>query len=328
MKNMPASNLYEWLGLAHEGMQAMLRMSGVSECYITGGASDFEKLQALMDVLPLWQGHPYRRGLDEAMQKAWGVSFPHDVHQLAQVWLEVAEVLARGSVAPSLWLDEVAQPPIPAVQVSWDISLPKANLTASVSPYHPQFVRPVRASQPMAVMAELEEAWREVADLHPQLWVDVRGVSKFERPHPHPAGQAYMALCAGEEVSPKGMACLLFQLLRGLGQYSVACGKTLYLYGITPEVYTPLMAYLATCGGDGDICCVTPDPYHAVALAIAGAGVMLTMGSDVTREQVGDILGVVSCRMPVGRLVGVYVPDEARERVTQWIEEAIGKGWR
>ncbi len=320
------TNLYEWLGIGkHEGVQALMRMSGVDEAYITGGASDYDKLQALTAVYPLWIKHPYAYALQKLFLVFCDTDVPGDEQELARAWTNTAHRLLTQDIDPQELLqafgyDRYAyvtqdQPPkkgdtLTPAWVGVDVtgfvrSNRKRTMPADIQP--PQAMEMLESE----LLSTLQGyTWRE-GDM---VVVDLSRMTSFRRPHPYTAGQIYLKFCGGEAVTQEEQDILSAQMMRALSRYAKKKQIPLVLLHVTPQVYTAMTSYLASCEGDAPMICVAYDADTASDLAQCSASVMLGVDLCATWRQVTDTLDILASKMPLGCLAGLYLP------VSHWLD--------
>ena len=213
----------------------LLRACGVEEAYITGGASDYDKLLSLAAALPLCEGHPLRDGVNAALTRATGLTSPLCPHTARLHWDAWVETCFYG--------EAVTSRKAPAV-------------CPYCEPVAPRVIRAeacVRLSDPMAVQAADLTAWSEAltnalpAEKAPALYF-LPDDYTFTRPDPYHAGLAVSRIAQGEELTVKERDLLITQALRvwGLAWAGKDSDRTpfLLLRGGTPEAVTALLAYL------------------------------------------------------------------------------------
>ena len=340
------SNFCEVLGMGtHDGLNDMLRMSGVDPFFITGGGSDFDKLQALTEVLPLWIGHPYVTAIHGLLADLLSCRLPLTGETLPHVWTYTAEQLATenltvGDLLTRYGYDHVlCQDDLPTSVVSSGLSTMRVwDATQSISPHHPQFtLSPCDKSlPPQQTWADAEAKLRSALDIQTasgvrEIWVDMRGCDTYQRPHPYTAGQACVKIMQGMDASPEEKDVILAQCMRVLGQCAKERGVHVVLHGVSPQVYQTMTTYLAGCGGDASMTCIACDPQVAVSLARQGASVMLGVDLCATREQVFRLLDAVASGMPLGCLAGLYLPVSGLldvvlvKRIYAWVDAWVAQ---
>ena len=338
------SNFCEVLGVGtHEGLGDMLRMSGVDEHHITGGGSDFDKLQALTEVLPLWMGHPYVVAIQQILADLFDCRLPLTQDTLPHIWQHTAHKLASENLTVAHMLTKYGYDQM-ICQAEGDLPIaafhagitpkPVLDVTSMVNPHVKAFVFSPCDMQlsPQQVWADMEAKLLSLLDGKTtqgvtDIWVDMSGCHTYQRPHPHKAGQAYLQGCQGKTVSTQEKDLLLSQMMRTLGQYAKAKGLHLVLYHVSSCVYKDMTNYLTGCGGDAVMTCVADDPAAVVDLARFGAKVMLSVDLCATREQAFQTFSRVASGMPFGCLEGLYLPVSGvvdlplARRMYAWVNE-------
>ena len=77
-----------WLSL--DAVQTAMRAAGVDECFITGDASDFEKLEALLAAMPRLAGHRVARWCAYDLAVSFGCELALTAENAEHIWRETA----------------------------------------------------------------------------------------------------------------------------------------------------------------------------------------------------------------------------------------------
>ena len=342
----PMTNLCELWGVGtHQGLTAMMQMSGVEQAVIMGRASAYDQVQALLDVLPMWLGHPYVYALQDLLQKVVHAPLPTNDATLAEVWTKTAHVLAKEDLRVTdilamygyeQWV-QVVEPQTPSATAT-----PLPDVTAYLSPYHPMFPKLPKDCQdltPPQAMAWLEHEMKAFLDTQTGgregiIMADLAHMKVFCRPHPYTAGQVYLKLCQGGEVTEAEKDLFASQMLRILGQYAKERQHRLVWHQVGEQVYAPMTTYLSGCDGDASVICVAYTPEDAVALARCGAKVGLALQVCIPQSQVIATLEKVASGMPFGCLEGLYIPVTGlvevplAERIARWVDGWISEKYQ
>lgn len=209
----------------------LLRACGVDEAYITGGASDYDKLLALAAALPLCEGHPLRDEVNGTLAKATGVSAPLCPHTARSHWDAWVEIHHYGGHAT------VPELPTPCP------------LCASAAPCVIRGEDCACLPNPLVIQASDLTAWSQAleaalpADGSPALFTLPEGYT-FTRPNPYHANLAVGKTARGEALTAKERDLLITQALRVWGLAWVGKETSLLLCGGMSEAVTALLAYL------------------------------------------------------------------------------------
>lgn len=322
-----ASNLWELLNVSCQPRLRELMLSfGVEEAYITGRASDYDKLLALARVLPLWSGHPYYFAIHELLARLFDLRLPLNEETLPHIWQRTAHLLAQddvnaGRVLRMYGYDSVIHPidkKIPAGLSKEGIkSRGIKDVTAFLSPYDGDFPNLVLQQQAspkdQVLMTWLEaNAVAEMQDAASQgvisYTADLSQMQDFPRPHPYTSGEAYGKICRGEETTATENDLVTAQMLRCMASQARTLEGQLVLYGVKPAVYEKLRAYLAEQKMSLPTLCVAKTPEDAVALSRMGAKVAVEMDLYATDRQTEDVVTRMAAGLPIGCLAGLYLP--------------------
>ncbi|MBE6557642.1 MAG: hypothetical protein E7661_01330 [Ruminococcaceae bacterium] len=317
----PLSNLCEVLGIGnHEGINRMMRMSGVEEAYITGGASDYDKTGALCRVLPLWAGHPYSFALGELLIRGFGIEVFPDDKSLPEIWRKVAEVLFK----KNLTLRDLAY------------SMGLGHMTVLLTPEELMSLAPNR------VIPENTEVWLTLTDLTGALWsssllpslnqetaatdmsqrligllndcrargcrgvaVDLSNCTIFLRPNPYTPARAVIKLQHGETLTEDERALIVWQSLRLFGGECVRRGWRLMMTGLSSHLIAPICDYLRGCGCLPETWVVTSEGDVALSCGVIP---YLPLETQTSYGALSRKLEDMAARMPLGRLGGIYMP--------------------
>lgn len=343
LNSRPLSNLTEALGIGgHEGLDRMMRMSGVEEAYITGGASDYDKLEALCGVLPMWSGHPYYIAVQDLLTQGLGVVTPLTVETLPLVWREVAERLFRsnlslfdlsnafgvGRLTVHLGLDEtLSLPQDDPLADGMDLRLSLDSLpdVPWCSPHVSPLGRDTAAEDMTGCVTDLlnlcaARGCRGVT-------VRLRGVKAFVRPNPYTPAQAVLKRQKGEPLTAEEQALVVFQSLRLLGGECVRRGWRLTLTDLSPSVLEPLGEYMKRCGCLPETASVVSAPDEAILLPLSPLSPLspltpltplLVVDPTEPSEALTIKLAETAARMPLGCLGGLYVPLQGALDLPLW----------
>ncbi len=318
--NISFSNLAEVLGLGkHEGLNAMMRMSGVEETLITGGASDYDKLNALAEVSPLWVGHPYVKAISGLMRALFGKAVPFDIENLPSLWMKATEALREEPITPRVLAKRLGiQKMMPALTsevwmtlIDRDIfseeTLPCLHIPDPVSLWTavPSFA--VTQASATVDMSACMSAVMDTCARHgcSGVMVSLQGSEAFSRPNPYTPGQAVYRLQQGESLSLEDCRLVTSQTLRIIGRACMERGFTLTLTDVSPTVLTPLIRYLRGCDSLPKTTIVTSDPE---AVLSEGLRPLLNIPSCAPLAGLTSLWADVASSMPIGRLEGLYMP--------------------
>ncbi len=330
----PLTNLSEVLGIGtHQGLSRMMRMSGISEAYITGVASAYDKAEALCRVLPLWIGHPYVTAIQDLIRWTCGLTTPLTLHTLPEIWRAVASRLLAdpltladlpsaagvGRLTVSLTLAEFerlseASMPSKGRELQLLLTDPTGGALWRSSQCDRLTPQNGGASMALAVSHALDSC---VARGCGSVAVDLAACDAFVRPNPYTPALAAIKLQQGEAITTEESRLLMSQTLRLLGGECVKRGLPLTLLHLPSEVLTPLCNYLRGCNCLPDYAAVTHDP----------AAVMLSKGSALSevdpltaRVTLPHRVSDLAASVPLGCLGGLYLPIRGALDLPLWAE--------
>ena len=258
----------------------LLRACGMDEAYITGGASDYDKLLALAAVLPFCEGHPLRDEVNTTLTRATGISAPLCPHTARAHWDAWVEIHHYGGHAT------VPELPTPCPHCA--PAAPRVIYAANCTPL----------PDPIAIQAPDLTAWSESLtnalpkDGTPVLYTLPEGYA-FTRPNPYHAGLAVGKAASGEALTAKERDLLVTQALRvwGLALTGKETAPLLLLQGGAPDAVTPLLAYLSASKALPAMVWLPDDPTHAGSVSglypRVGTGYTVTAGeaAEVTQSK-------------------------------------------
>lgn len=234
----------------------LLRACGVDEAYITGGASDCDKLLVLASALPLCEGHPLRDEVNAALTQATGLTAllcPHTARAHWDAWVEIYHYGGHATA-----------PDLPAV-------------CPHCAPASPRVVRVTDCAplpNPTALQAPDLTAWSHAledalpTDDTPALYT-LPADYAFTRPDPYHANLAVQKAASGEDLTAKERDLLVTQALRvwGLALVGKETVSLLLLQGGAPDPVTSLLAYLAFARAVPPMTWLPDDPAQAGAVS-------------------------------------------------------------
>lgn len=212
----------------------LLRACEVDEAYITGGASDCDKLLALASALPLCEGHPLRDEVNAALTQATGIPAPLCPHTARAHWDVWVDIHHYGG--------ERTAPDLPAVCPHCVAASPRVVRVTDCAPL----------PDPTALQAPDLTAWSQIleaalpTDDTPALYTLPEDYA-FTRPSLYHAGLAVGKAASGEGLTQKERDLLITQALRvwGLALMGKETAPLLLLQGGAPKETTDLSAYLS-----------------------------------------------------------------------------------
>ena len=255
----------------------LLRACGMDEAYITGGASDYDKLLALAAALPLCEGHPLGDEVNAALTRATGIPAPLCPHTARAHWDAWVEIHHYGGHAT-----------IPELPTPCPHCVPAAPRVIYTTDYTP-------LPDPIAIQAPDLTAWSESLtnalpkDGTPALYTLPEGYA-FTRPNPYHAGLAVGKAASGEGLSQKERDLLATQALRvwGLALIGMETAPLLLLHGGAPDAVTALLAYLSASKALPAMVWLPDDPTHAGS--ISGLFPQVGTGYAVTGEEPAAVI--------------------------------------
>ena len=252
----------------------LLRACGVDEAYITGGASDYDKLLALASALPLCEGHPLRDAVNDTLSQAMGIPAPLCPHTARAHWEAWVEIHHYGG--------EMTAPDLPAA-------------CPHCAPASPRVIRVTDCAplpDPIALQASDLTAWSQIleaalpTDGTPALYTLPEDYA-FTRPNPYHAGLAVGKAASGEGLTQKERDLLITQALRvwGLALMVKETAPILLLQGGAPDPVMALLAYLAASKALPPMTWLPDDPAQAGAVSglypEVGTGYTVTEGEPI-----------------------------------------------
>lgn len=256
----------------------LLRACGMDEAYITGGASDYDKLLALAAVLPFCEGHPLRDEVNATLTQATGVNAslcPHTARAHWDAWVEIHHYGGHATVPELPTLCPHCAPAAPRV------------ISAANCP---------RLPDPIAIQAPDLTAWSESLtnalpkDGSPARYTLPEGYA-FTRPNPYHANLAVQKAADGEFLTAKERDLLVAQALRvwGLALVGMETAPLLLLRGGAPDAVTPLLAYLSASKALPRMIWLPEDPTHAGSVSglypRVGTGYTVTAGESAEETE-------------------------------------------
>ncbi len=314
----PLSNLTEVLGIGtHDGLNRMMRMSGVDEAYITGGASDYDKLEALCEVLPLWLGHPYAMAVSELCARLTGMALSSE--GLPRIWQTAA---ARLVESPTTYRDLVRGFGVKGLTVllkpqEWAMVPAKERVFNDIKRYlflpdladAALWSRVEATASPMATVdmaGLLNDRLKAASDAGCcGVTVDLSGTTAFLRPNPYTPAQAVQRLQKGGRLTAEEADLITAQGMRLLGGECVRRQWCLTLINPDPEVWMSLCAYLKDCHCLPAVTVISDQPYETILPGVATRlSIDPLMPSCLWKQQIS----VTAAKMPLGCLGGLYLP--------------------
>jgi len=316
------SNLAELLGIGqHAGLSDMMRMSGVDEAYVTGGASDYDKAEALSRVLSLWTGHPYVSAAQEVIHRLTGHGCPLSIASLPEIWQAVAKSLMETQPAVSdlprlfgvdrmtclltpVQFEHMPQREMVDGGISLCLHIPRAalntlwekSITRQITPHNALY----DANEGMTAYLDTLAA-RGCCGVA----ISLAEEAHFVKPNPYTPAQAMLRLQKGERLEERERSLVLFQTVRMLGGECLRRGWTMTLLDPQPQVSTALISYLHACNSLPSLVTVSDAP--TVDTMRRGDYVYplpLCAHEASTAQKLRDL----AARMPIGRLGGIYAP--------------------
>lgn len=232
----------------------LLRACGMDEAYITGGASDYDKLLALAAALPLCEGHPLRDEVNATLTRATGVNAPlcpHTARAHWDAWVEIYHYGGHETVPDLPTPCPHCAPAAPRVIYATDCA---------------------RLPDPIAIQAPDLTAWSEsLTNALPKGGTPVLYTLPadyvFTRPNPYHANLAVQKAGSGEFLTAKERDLLVTQALRVWGLALVVGELPLLLQGGAPEAVTALLAYLSVSKALPKMVWLSDDPAQAGAVS-------------------------------------------------------------
>lgn len=315
------SNMSEILGIGvHDGLNRMMRASGISEAYVTGGASDYDKSEALCRVLPLWSGHPYYYAIHALISRLFGITQPLNVQNLPEIWRLTAESLLDNPIAPSdlpsMWgitkritaLSSHNEEALGQEREKHDEErrLYLGNLIHTF--WDPTYQAPISAQKPAEDMARRVNDFLDerVVGQYTGITLDLSALNAFVRPDPYTPAQAVLRLQSGKKpLEACDQRLIISQTLRLLGGACAQRSLKMTIIHADADVVHPLCAYLDGCGCLPD---TTVALSHPCDLLPTGVTSMLYLPEGMPPETLAETLTAYAAQMPLGCLGGLYMP--------------------
>ena len=254
----------------------LLRACEVDEAYISGGASDYDKLLALAAALPLCEGHPLRDAVNATLTQATGVNAPLCPHTARAHWDAWVEIHHYGghATAPDL------PTPCPHCTLAAPRVIPVAD--CALLPDSIKIQAPDLAAWSEALINALPADGTPVLYTLPADYV-------FTRPNPSHAGLAVGKAASEEALPPKERDLLITQALRvwGLALVGMETAPLLLLRGGAPDAVTPLLAYLSASKALPRMVWLPEDPTHAES--VSGLYPQVGTGYTVTEGEPAEV---------------------------------------
>ncbi len=321
----PFSDLSEVLDIGtHPLLNGMMRMSGIAEDYVTGGASDYDKLEALVRVLPLWAGHPLYAAIHDLMAKIFDCHLPLSLENLPHIWQKTARRMAEetvdvGSIVSAYGYGKIlcrTDPTVPDYLHRAGLSpLSIEDMTHLLSPDCPNFSQAhlSKGILPSSATAQAEDRVAKAVQIACEqdaryFVADLSSVTQFPRPHPYPVGQAYVKLCEGEALTAAEKDMFTAQMLRCLLQNTPRYGASVALTGVSPSLFSKVKAYFSEQKIATPSLLIAETPEDTVELARMGAKVALKVDLYASERRLADCFTHVAAGMPLGTLKGLYLP--------------------
>ena len=258
----------------------LLRACGMDEAYITGGASDYDKLLALAAVLPFCEGHPLEDEVNAALSQATGIPAPLCPHTARAHWDAWVAIHFYGGHAT------VTELPAPCPHCA--PAAPRVIYATDCTPL----------PDPIVIQAPDLTAWSTALettlpiDGSPALYT-LPADYVFTRPNPYHANLAVGKAASGESLTAKERDLLITQALRvwGLALTGKETAPLLLLRGGEPDAVTPLLAYLSASKALPAMVWLPEDPTHAGSVSglypQVGTGYTVTAGesAEVTENK-------------------------------------------
>ncbi len=331
------SNLAELLGIGqHSGLSDMMRMSGVDEIYVTGGASDYDKTEALFFALSLWTGHPYVNAVQEVICRLTGHCYSLAVASLPEIWQDVAKSLRETQPTVSdlsrlFGIDRMtclltpAQfeklPQREAIDDGISLCLHISHAALDVL-WEKSVTRRITPHNALMDATEGMTAYLDTLAAHGcrGVAVSLAEEARFVKPNPYTPAQAMLRLQKGERLEDHERSLVLFQTLRLLGGECLRRGWTLTLLDPQPQVSTALIPYLQTCRSLPTLVTVSDTP---TVDALRSGGYVYPLPLCAHEASTSQKLRDLAARMPIGCLCGLYAPLQGVIDLPLW--EGIGK---
>ena len=316
------SNLTELLGIGqHSGLSDMMRMSGVDEAYVTGGASDYDKAEALFRVFSLWMGHPYVSAVQEVILRLTGHGFPLSIASLPEIWQAVAKSLME--IQPSVsdlsrlfgidrmtclltpvQFEQMPQRDMVDGGISLCLHIPRAALDTL---WEKSVTRQITPHNALNDATEGMTAYLDTLAARGCRGVAVNMAEEacFVKPNPYTPAQAMLRLQKGERLEERERSLVLFQTVRMLGGECLRRGWTMTLLDPQPQVSTALISYLHACHTLPALVTVSDVP---TVDTMRSGDYMYPLPLCAHEASTAQKLRDLAARMPIGCLGGIYAP--------------------
>ncbi len=328
------SNFSELLDLGNQGgLSGMMRASGIDEAFVTGGASDYDKLEALCEVLHLWSGHPSYAAIHAMLRRVFDIDLPLNPQTLPEIWQRTVKHLLENPLfpadLPALWgikktitslpLYDLTDVPSEALDESTgDIYLHIKDLIHTF--WYPPYESPISYLKPAEDMAARVEAFVDqyVTGRCAGIALDLSNLSTFVRPDPYSPAQAVLRLQRDPKSLREPELHLIYsQTLRLIAAACVKRNLKMTLLRASSEALYPLCSYLHGCGCLPTTTVAVARPYDLSSLGITP---MLYLPDGIPPELVTQDLTVLAAKMPLGTLRGLYMPICAPLDLPLWAE--------
>ena len=278
-----ASNLWQLLQRTHD-RTALMRACGVCEDTIRN-SSDFDKLCAYADCMPLCQGHPMPDSDETLIQGLLGISVPICPESAASLWHAAAYALTGHGQAPI---------PPQACRITFTIpAQPKINILNLGHTYY--------ATPTTELMMKLLNTSAQAIGVTVQ-------IQSFVKPNPYTAKR----LCEAERGTLTAVERdhLSAQTLRVLGKLCAERGSVLYVESdFAPiDAWCALLAYLQQSGCLAQIVLVVRSEDDLRAAATLAGCLPNPSGIPTVRVGVADVqerealLDLYAALLPIGVL--------------------------
>lgn len=261
-----------WLEADHYKWRAM-RVCGVAEHYVTGGASEYEKFEKFASVLPRLIGSPVYHWAHLELQRYFGITTPLSAATAREIWDKTSEML-RGDGFDAVSLLDKAKVNVlcttddPADSLEWHLKLQEDDTVPfrTLPSFRPDRVLHIDQSAWPAAVAQLGARYGEItgwdslcAALRKSLdffctvgcRVTDHGFIRFRYAVGDPAPVMDKAL-KGERLTEEEIAVYQGALLRFLAAEYAARGLTMQLHLGPIRNNSPrlMAAFGADAGGD------------------------------------------------------------------------------
>lgn len=311
----------------------MMRASGVAEFYVTGGASDYEKTEALCRVLPLWSGHPYYAATHELLRRLFGIHEVLNPQNLPEIWHQTAKLLFESPLTPAdlprMWGIKQLVTSLPKYELEdlsetaidnngTELHLYLRDMIQNL--WYPPYEAPLSGLTPAEDMVNRVDTFVDhfFAKGCTGITVDLSMLDEFMRPDPYTPSQAILRLQNKKRpLEAVEQRLIITQTVRLLGGACVKRGLKLTILRTSPDVTYPLCSYLHGCGCLPSTTVAVSRPYDLSSLGITP---MLYLHKGVSPELLPQELTVLASEMPLGSLGGLYMPICAPLDLPTWAE--------